>query len=182
MKLQLLAAATLIASMTTTPAEAQDTGSMQPEFKNKVYAVTADNKLAGLDNTDFIYEMKTGMTAKLFFRAAGTSSATKQPGDMRYAVRIEPGIDPETTVELFKLATDRKSRFIQVGTISMGSSKPAELPKQKLSFQKIADGVYLITMREPLAAGEYAFIVNRPATVPLGGSATAVAQAFSVGG
>jgi hypothetical protein len=179
--LRLLTATALLTFTVAFGTRAQDTGSMHPEFKNKVYAVTAENTLSDLDNTDFIYEMRTGMTAKLFFRAAGLKSAVIKPGNTRFAVRIEPGVDPETVVELFKLATDKNSRFIQVGSISMGSSKPAELPKQKLSFSKMADGVYMITPREPLSPGEYAFIINRPATVPLGGSASAMGQAFSVG-
>ena len=155
-----------------------------PEFKNKVYFVNADNTLADLDNTDMQSDMQTGMTsAKIRFRVAGKAAAIKHSGatNTHYIVKLDDGIDPEAAVELFKFDTDKKSRSIIVGNVVMGSMKVIELPKQKLSFTKLANGAYLISSKEALSEGEYGFIVNRPA-VSLGGGANAKTYAFEVAG
>ncbi len=43
----------------------------------------------------------------------------------------------------------------------MGKSKDVDLPKAKLKFSKIEEGVYTINA-DNLDSGEYVFIVNRP--------------------
>lgn len=164
-------------------AKAQEAAVSIPEFKNKVYYVKKDNTLAEIENADLQSDMKTGMTsAKIFYRVPGTASPVKKSGlpSCRFVVKLEDGVDPESVVELLKYEIDKKSRFVQVGSVVMGSFKTVEIPKQKLNFNKIEPGVYVITTKEALPGGEYVFMINRP-TPGITASASTKGFAFEVG-
>lgn len=182
MKLRsLLFVATLVASFTGVHAQIT-----APEFKNKVFDVNKDNTLSELDNTDLQTEYKAKMTGsgKVILKASGTTSNIKNPEE-HFVVKIEAGIDPSEVVELFKFDVEKKMRTMTVSTLSsLGQSQNIELPKQKLKFTKIEDGVWEITVVEKLAPGEYFFIVNRPNIDVVGaaGGKSMKGYCFSVAG
>lgn len=137
-----------------------------PEFKNKVYVVNGSNSLEDLDNTDLQTELNTTMggSSSVIIKAKGKNAAVKNTGDVseKFVVSIEAGIDPSNSVELFQYDVDKKNRKIVVVAMAMGKSKDITLPKQQLSFTKIKDGVWSISVKEKLKAGEYVFIIDRP--------------------
>ncbi|RYE23510.1 MAG: hypothetical protein EOP51_10275 [Sphingobacteriales bacterium] len=145
-------------------AKAQDTEVPTPEFKNKVMYVKKDNTLVELENTDLQTDLKTSMagSSKVFIKASGNHASVKHSGSPknRFVIWIEAGTDPQSAVELLKFDADKKTRKMTVNT--MGLAKDKEIPKQKLVFTKVKDGVYLISPSTQLEAGEYMFMVNRP--------------------
>jgi hypothetical protein len=157
-----------------------------PEFKNKVFNVNKDNALSELDNTDLQTEYKAKMTGsgKVLLKASGATSGIKNPEE-HFVVKIEAGTDPSEVVELFKFDVQKNGRSITVSTLSsLGQSQNVELPKQKLKFTKLQDGVWEITAAEKLPSGEYFFIVNRPNIDVVGaaGGKSMKGYCFSVAG
>lgn len=158
-----------------------------PEFKNKVMFVDKSNALADLDKTDLSSVLHTNMGghSEVNIVANGKTSATVHAGSTSetYVVKIEPGIDPETVVELFKFEQTKKNRQILVAEMSMGKDKTVELTKVKLTFKKVSDGVYAVSCKEQLENGEYCFLVNRPNISIMGASSTTalIGYCFKVG-
>ena len=137
-----------------------------PEFKNKVMFVQSASSLAELDKADMNTDLHTNMGghSEVNIVANGKSASITHSGAPtdKYVVKIEPGIDPANVVELFKFDVGKKNRKILVAEMSMGKDKTVELTKAKISFTKVADGVYEITSAAQLESGEYCFIVSRP--------------------
>ena len=155
-----------------------------PEFKNKVMYVN-NGTLAELEKTDMATSLKTGMTghSEVNLVADGPKASISHSGGStdQYVVKIEPGIDPSTVVELFRLEASKKKRKVLVAEMSMGKDKSVKLDKVQLNFTKVSDGVYAMTTSQ-LESGEYAFMVNRPNISILGAanSQTIIGYCFSV--
>lgn len=155
-----------------------------PEFKNKVLVVNKDNTLADLDNTDLQTEYKAKLTGSgsVIIKAGNTTSAVKKSGtpEEHYIVKIDGDTDPADAVELFKYDVQKKNRSIVIMTVtSVGESQNTELPKQKLKFTKVQDGVWEINTVENLAKGEYFFLVNRPNIDVVGAASGKALKGFS---
>lgn len=137
-----------------------------PEFKNKVMFVEADDNLSELEKTDLSTSLKIGMVgnANLKIVAKGKEAAVKHAGTTseNYIVKIEQDMDPEVAVELFKFEKSKKGRSFLVAAMAMSKDKAIDLPKAKLTFKKVIDGVYMISTKEKLEEGEYCFMINRP--------------------
>ncbi len=165
MKLLTILPATLL-MLATIGAQAQTKPMPVPEFKNKVMYQKKDSTLSDLDNTDMQAQYKPSMTgsASTFIMAAGTTSAVKRVGSPanKFIVKIDADVDPENVVELLKFTVDKKNRKIIIASYVMGTAKDVTLPKQKLTFTKVGDGVWIVSPAAQLEAGEYAFFVNRP--------------------
>lgn len=154
--------------------EAQNTTPL-PEYNEVVMTLTGDNKLAPLDKSDVITESKVnGMRRTLvYMKVMGDSASTHlMSGSIsRFVVTVQPGIDPDNIVELFKFdEITKKSRKILMASVSggWGKTKDIQLPKQQLSFKKLEPGSYIISPAGQLAPGEYVFLVNRPNISELG--------------
>ena len=159
-----------------------------PEFKFKVMFVGSGNALTDLEKTDLTSSLHTNMGghSEVNLIADGKGATLSHTGatSESYVVKIEPGIDPETAVELFQFDVTKKSRKIMVAEMSMGKDKAVVLPKMKLTYKKVADGVYQINTNTQLEAGEYCFMVNRPNISIMGASSpqSLVGYCFSVAG
>lgn len=159
-----------------------------PEFKNKVMFVDGNSTLVELDKTDLSSNLHTNMgghsEVNLVANGKGSSVAHAGSTTETYVVKIEPGIDPQTVVELFVFEVTKKNRRILVAEMSMGKDKNVELTKAKITFKKLADGVYAITPTAQLEAGEYCFLVNRPNISIMGAASTQslIGYCFSVAG
>ena len=157
-----------------------------PEFKNKVMFVQPDKTLAELDKTDMNSDLHTNMGghSEVNLVANGKVSAITHTGAAtdKYIVKIESGIDPSNVIELFTFDAGKKNRKILVAEMSMGKDKTVELTKVKLSFTKVADGVYEISTATKLEGGEYCFLVNRPNISIMGAanSQSIIGYCFSV--
>ncbi len=159
-----------------------------PEFKNKVLFVDKNNTLADLEKTDLSSNLHTNMGghSEVNLIANGTGSSVSHSGSTAesFIVKIEPGTDPETAVELFVFDVAKKNRKILVAQMSMGKDQGVELTKAKLAFKKVSDGVYTVTPAAQLEGGEYCFLVNRPNISIMGASSTQslIGYCFSVAG
>ncbi len=138
-----------------------------PEFKNKVMLVDKDQSISNLESVTLTNYIKTKVGAGavglkvddenspiVFDAAAGKS----------FIVKIEPGVDPESIVTLYKFTIEKKKRTIITYATSISGMKDTKLPVMPLSFKKVQDGVYNITAMKPLEEGEYVFIVSQPLT------------------
>jgi hypothetical protein len=159
-------------SLAVIQAKAQEPTVPAPEFKNKVMFVKKDNTLESLDNTDLSTDLKSKITGSdVFLKAMGTTASVSHSGSPknRFIVKLDTDTDPESAVELMQFTADKTARRILVNAMaSTGKAKDITLPKFKLNFTKLADGVYLITPQEQLPDGEYVFIINRPSISVLG--------------
>ena len=174
-----LLAMTLGANAQTTPT---------PEFKNKVMLVDKSNALTDLEKTDLTTSLKTNMGghSEVNIVADGKAATLMNSGSPaeKFVVKIEPGVDPETVVELFTFDVAKKVRKILVAQMSMGKDQAVTLTKVKLNYTKIADGVYAVSVKEQLPEGQYCFLVNRP-NITIMGSASAqslIGYCFGVAG
>ncbi len=87
-------------------------------------------------------------------------------------------------VELFKFEVADDERKILIIDFVRGKDKMVELPKAKLAYKKIADGVYEVSPSAQLEGGEYVFLVNRPNVTLVGAanSASLIGYCFNVKG
>ena len=136
-----------------------------PEFKNKVFSVNTDNTLSEIENADLQTEYKAKLTGSgsVLIKTNGTTSSIKKPGEQHFIVKTDQDTDPSEIAELFKFDVQKKTRSIVITTVSsLGETSNTVLPKQKLKFTKIENGVWDMAPETPLAKGEYFFIINRP--------------------
>lgn len=135
-----------------------------PEFKNKVMVRTSGNTLEALEPTGMRYDIK-GRIGKgtTYITAEGPKASVdhKPSSGNVFVVKIEPGVDPEGVITLYKFSTDKKSRKIETGSVGMGGMKNAKLPTTQLNFRKVQDGVYEILPAKTLEPGEYIFTVSQ---------------------
>lgn len=156
-----------------------------PEFKDKVMFVEASGNLAELDRTDLSSDLHTSMSghSEVNLVAKGKNSSVTHSGapSEKYIVKIDAGVDPSGIIELFKFDVGKKNRKILVAEMSMGRDKTVELTKAKISFKKVADGVYEINPTSQLESGEYAFLVKRPNISILGAANSQSLSGFCFG-
>jgi hypothetical protein len=152
-----------------------------PEFKNKV-SVIKETALSDLEQTDLSIDLNTSPftgTSKMDMKAMGKSSPVVTTTSSEYIVKLDSGTDPEAAVELFRFEVEKKSRKVNIGKAVMGKSTNMELPKVKLMFTKVQDGVYKITPAKPLERGEYVFVVERPNVDFMGAASRPRLKGFS---
>lgn len=87
-----------------------------------------------------------------------------------FIVKIDPGVDPETLIVLYKFNAYKDSRNIDiVSSAGLGKAKYDDQQVVKLNFKKVQDGVYIISTAPLEEGGEYYFTCSpyQSAVVPL---------------
>jgi hypothetical protein len=158
-----------------------------PEYNEVVMFLKSDNTLVALDKSDVVTESKENLMRRIlvYMKVLGSSAKVSHSGSPqnKFVVNVQPGIDPDNIVELFKFDEVKKHRKIQIASISggWGGTHDIELPKQRLIFKKVQPGSYIISPESQLEAGEYLFLVNRPNISELGAGGKAIkGYCFSV--
>ena len=141
-----------------------------PEFKNTINHVdTIINKLSTLEKVNGKLNQK-----KKVFGFAGiyinlslfgkSSTVSFDQNQATFVVKLpDADTDPSVYVELYRFTIDWDNRIALVSAIkATGGSKQAPSPKVDLAFTKIIPGVYLVTIPQNLAKGNYGFLLDAP--------------------
>lgn len=142
---------------------AQDQEYPTPDFKNAPFFYdTEKNELVELQALPFVIGAKPkGYSgAQAFIYLDGTTTNIKIPsGKELFIVKLTPDIDPRTLMDLNKATVNERSGKREYVVYKKGAfTSEAVNDVIALSFKKIGDGVYLVTIKGgALEPGEYFF-------------------------
>ena len=133
-----------------------------PEFKNKVMVLTANNSLETLESTTVSFVSKGFARGHIGVSAVGPSSSViySTKSGSSFIVKIDPGVDPESVITLYKFTVKKKNRIIDILSTGFYKTRYEDQQIIKLNFKKVQDGVYIITAN--LEPGEYFFSTREP--------------------
>jgi hypothetical protein len=154
-----------------------------PDFKNTP-TLLKDGKLVKLEKQNSEVKQKVngmgfgGMSQNVTID--GGSSPVTAPANAEFVIKVDADADPETIFYLAKCLEHKKVREVEVGKTSAyaaygATGKSVKRFHEKLTFEKISDGVYKIKVAEKLEAGEYAFVPNS------GGAAGSMSAVYCFG-
>lgn len=133
-----------------------------PDYNNTPFFYNG-KELVELDAVQYVVGSRpkglTGAEAALYL--AGTTSSVKVDKENAvFIVKLEPGVDPRTLVDLNRATVNDhsgKREFVvyQKGMFTAEGTNPTV----DISFKKVGEGVYVITSKTPLTSGEYFFSV-----------------------
>ena len=139
-----------------------------PDFKNAP-ALLKDGKLVKLEkqNSEIkgkVNGMGFGGTSQMLTIDGGSSPVTA-PANAEFVLKVDADADPETVFYLAKCLEHKKVREVEVGKTSAyaaygATGKSVKRFHEKLTYEKVSDGVYKVKVDEKLESGEYAFVPN----------------------
>ena len=139
-----------------------------PDFKNAP-ALLKDGKLVKLEkqNSEIkgkVNGMGFGGQSQMLTIDGGSSPVTA-PAKAEFVLKVDADADPETIFYLAKCLEHKKVREVEVGKTSAfaaygATGKSVKRFHEKLSYEKVSDGVYKVKVDEKLEPGEYAFVPN----------------------
>ena len=155
-----------------------------PDFKNQPMLLK-DGKLVKLEkqsaeikNQRHGYSFGASVTSDLHLD--GAKSDVRTGAKPEFVIKVDAEVDPETLFYLAVTLPAKKGRDIELSKQAViGNGKSVKRFHLKLNYEKVSDGVYKITVGEPLEDGEeYAFVNSAQGS--LNGSNTTT-YAFGVG-
>ncbi|MEN0081116.1 hypothetical protein [Flavobacterium lindanitolerans] len=137
-----------------------------PEFSGRPY-LWQDKKLTDLERVDAQFDTKAkglgyGGVDTYYTVFTGKSdirfSKEKLP---IFVVKVDKGIDPAEVYSVLKAKVKKNKRSFLIGSYAMGGkAKDTGKEKIKITYKKLKDGIYEISLPSDIAAGEYSFVPN----------------------
>lgn len=150
-----------------------NSGMPEPEFQNQVvYYSESSNRVVELEKET--PELKTSTWAAPGYAKSTSYYLIKNPkspvrmrngNNLKFLVKIYQGIDPSDNFKLVKLKHRDNDRVMEYFTASGsgwgsgGANKVSEFD-QEIRFERVKEGLYMITTQKPLEPGEYAFFYS----------------------
>lgn len=131
-----------------------------PDFDNAPFYYNG-KELVDLDAEQYVLGGRpkglTGAESAIYIN--GTTSTVKvKKGEAKFIVKLEVGVDPRTLIDLNKTVVNEKSGKREYVVYKKGMFTAEGTSNViALTFKKVSDGVYLITSKSELEAGEYFF-------------------------
>lgn len=141
---------------------AQDKTYPFPDYNNTPFFYNG-KELVELDAVQFVLGGRpkglTGAEAAIYLN--GTTSSVKiKPDDAVFLVKFEAGVDPRTLMDLNKATVNEHSGKREYVVYKKGAfTAEGTNPTVDISYKKVGDGLYKVTPKAPLTAGEYFFSV-----------------------
>lgn len=133
-----------------------------PDYDNTpFYYDDSKNELIELDAQQFVVGARpkglTGAESALYID--GKSAKTKVSKDEpKFIVKIQAGVDPRTQMDLNLTKVNEHSGKREFVIYKKGAfTTEGTNPTVDISFKKIGDGIFLVTPKSTLQAGEYFF-------------------------
>ena len=135
-----------------------------PDFKNQPMLLR-DGKLEKLEkqsaeikNQRHGYSFGASVTSDLHLDGAKSNVRTGTKPE--FMIKVDAEVDPETVFYLAVTLPAKNGRDVELSKQAVvGNGKSVKRFHLKLNYEKVSDGVYKITMGEPLEDGEeYAFV------------------------
>lgn len=133
-----------------------------PDYNNTPFFYNG-KELVELDAVQYVMGARpkglTGAEAALYL--AGTTSSVKVDKENAvFIVKLEPGVDPRTLIDLNRTTVNAHSGKREYVVYQKGMfTAEGTNPTVDLSFKKIGEGVYIVTAKTQLTSGEYFFSV-----------------------
>lgn len=156
---KILSAALLLIALNSI---AQDKTYPTPDYNNTpFYYDAAKNELVELDANQFVVGARpkgfTGAEAALYIDEI-TSRNKIEKSSATFIVKLQPGVDPRTLIDLNKATVNQKSGKREFVVYKKGMfTAEGTNPTVEIAFKKIGDGIYLVTGKTELSSGEYFF-------------------------
>ncbi len=151
-----------------------------PDFKNQPM-LFQDGKLVKLEKQNSEIKAKVngmgyGGTSQML-TIDGAASPVTAPARPEFILKVDADADPETIFYLAKCLEHKKVREVEVAKTSAfagygATGKSVKRFHEKLTYEKVSDGVYKVKVDEKLEAGQYAFVPNS------GGAAGSMSAVF----
>lgn len=145
-----------------------------PEFSGRPY-LWQDSKLSDLERVDAQFDTKA---KGLGYGGVDTYyTVFTDKSDIRFAkdklptfiIKVDKGIDPAETYTVLKATVKKKKRSFLIGSYAMGGkAKDTSDEHIKVTYKKLKDCVYEITLPSDIEKGEYAFVPNSTEGVSAG--------------
>ncbi|MFN8322854.1 MAG: hypothetical protein U0T74_09370 [Chitinophagales bacterium] len=131
-----------------------------PDYNNTPFYYNG-TELVELDAVQYVVGARpkglTGAEAALYLN--GTTSSVKIEKDAaKFIVKLEPGVDPRTLIDLNKATVNQHSGKREFVVYKKGAfTAEGTNPTVDISFKKVGEGLYLVTTKAPIESGEYFF-------------------------
>lgn len=136
-----------------------------PDYDNAPFRYdVAKKELVELERVQYVWGARpkgfAGAEAAIYMN--GVTSTVKLPPEAAvFIVKLKPGVDPYTLMDLARANVNEHSGKREYVVYKKGAfTAEATNPTVDISFKKVADGVYLVTPKAPLSAGEYFFTLH----------------------
>ena len=140
----------------------QDKTYPTPDYNNTPFYYNGTT-LVDLDAVQYVLGARpkglTGAESALYLN--GTTSSVKINKDAAtFIVKLEPGVDPRTLMDLNMAKVNNHSQKREFVIFKKGMfTAEGTNPTVDISFKKVGEGIYVVTPKSPLASGEYFFSV-----------------------
>lgn len=135
-----------------------------PEFENRPYLLK-DNTLTELERKDASFEQKSKAFgyggAEIHYTVFSPASTTRITTSSlpKFIVKVDQGVDPTESFSVVKAVIKKGKRsFVAAGFGLGGKAKDVSKSRINVSYNKISDGMYEITLPETIEKGEYGFL------------------------
>jgi hypothetical protein len=132
-----------------------------PEFLNKpAYYNDHDTSLLQLERSPYHQIIKTkalgfgGATGGFFLDGAASPVRIVAGTNVQFIIKVTPGVDPETILELCQFTIKDGKRFIITVKATLGTGNTSVYVKIPFDVKKASEGVYVLTVSN-MKPGEY---------------------------
>lgn len=131
-----------------------------PDYNNTPYQYNGKD-LIELDAEQFVMGARpkglTGAESAIYVNGA-FAKAKFAKENATFIVKLEVGVDPRTLMDMSKMTTNEHSGKRELVIYKKGMfTSEATNPTIDIAFKKIGEGLYLVTPKSPITAGEYMF-------------------------
>jgi hypothetical protein len=157
-----------------------------PDFKNQPMLLK-DGQLSKLEKQTAEMKVKAkgmgyGGVSNYINLVPANSPVAMGNRSPEFVIKVEDDVDPETVFYLTLCKTTGKNRQVEMMRMSAfaaygAGGKSTKKDHVSLTYTKIADNVFKITVDEPLESGEYAFVNSSQGTT---GGAMTVVYCFAI--